>query len=635
MLQVTLPADYEAGVQFYCTVHSTMNGYFNLSILTYAGNLYDAYWGDIEVTVSGDFGSMDVKSFNTGVLGGTGLLVYNNGFFLPDNYNPITIFIDGNKTVAATFLQDTTDADSDGLTAYQEHVLYGTNPDLADTDGDTHSDFVELVTFGSDPLDAASVPTYQVTVSAFNGTVSGAGAIEINTNTTLTATPASGFVFAGWYGDAAGPVNPLTLILDSDKTVGAEFISTGTYNRIEQLALSQGEAAVVAAPGDYGLHTPAELQANYTTGLTDGLAQGTAAVIADPSSYDLFNAEMIQTGLGLGGMRISDTTGSKLISFNIESSEDLQTWTLEERVERILALPPSGSLFIRVSVPDEDVVPMVLIPAGTFEMGDNFGEGQGTELPVHTVMLSAYRMGETEVTWAQWQEVRDWAVANGYTDLTGIGAGKGDDHPVHSVSWYDVVKWCNAASEKIGLEPVYYLSDGGVVYRTGEVTPFIDYTKNGYRLPTEAEWERAARGGLEGKRFPWGDTISHADANYEAIGYGYDLVGYTTGYHPDHDEGGTPYTSPVKSFAANGLGLYDMAGNLFEWCGDWSKRVYSGSSPITDPVGPESGSNRMIRGGVWSISAGYCRVAYRDHARRPSYSDQYIGFRVCRSTALN
>jgi formylglycine-generating enzyme required for sulfatase activity len=275
-------------------------------------------------------------------------------------------------------------------------------------------------------------------------------------------------------------------------------------------------------------------------------------------------------------------------------------------------------------------VPMVEIPAGSFAMGDGFSEGGSDERPVHTVTLSRYRIGATEVTLGQWQEVRDWALSNGYTDLVGVGAGKGLDHPVHSVNWYDVVKWCNAASEKVGLEPVYLLSEGGAVFRTGEVSPYMDYSKSGYRLPTEAEWERAARGGLEGKRFPWGDEISHMEANYSArpSTYSYDVNG-SEGSHPDYDEGALPYTSPVGRFAANGLGLVDVAGNVWEWCGDWYGSSYYGSSPGSDPAGPGSGSRRVIRGGDWIVFADGCRVAVRFYFG-PSYRGHDIGFRVSR-----
>ena len=172
------------------------------------------------------------------------------------------------------------------------------------------------------------------------------------------------------------------------------------------------------------------------------------------------------------------------------------------------------------------------VPAGFFRMGDGRANAR-----FHTVDVSGVYIGKHEVSWSLWQEVRDWAVLNGYGELSGKGAGKAGDHPVRNVSWYDVVKWCNAASERVGLEPVYYDSQGGAVYRSGQAVPYIDYSKQGYRLPTEAEWEKAARGGPAGMRFPWGDTISHSNANYNgSTGYDYDTSG--SGYHPDYSADG-------------------------------------------------------------------------------------------------
>ena len=140
-----------------------------------------------------------------------------------------------------------------------------------------------------------------------------------------------------------------------------------------------------------------------------------------------------------------------------------------------------------------------------------------------------------------------------------------------SVNWYDVVKWCNARSEMEGRTPCYTASDS--VYKTGKPGGVSDiscnFSASGYRLPTEVEWEYAVRGGLSGKHFPWGDTTTHSQANYRSrSSYTYD-VSPTLGFHPDYDEGGYPYTSPVGSFAANSYGLHDMAGNVFEWCWDW------------------------------------------------------------------
>lgn len=263
------------------------------------------------------------------------------------------------------------------------------------------------------------------------------------------------------------------------------------------------------------------------------------------------------------------------------------------------------------------------IPAGSFQMGDSFSEGSTAERPVHSVYLSGFYMGRTEVTYAQWQEVYDWAVVNGYS-FDNAGAGKAANHPVHTVSWYDVVKWCNAASEREGLAPVYRTGDGSV-YRTGQLAPVIAYGNRGYRLPTEAEWEKAARGGLSSKRFPWGNTISHSEANYlSSSGYSYD-VSSTRGDHPSYDDV-WPYTSPVGSFAPNGYGLYDMAGNVWEWCGDWYADYPSSS--VSNPTGPGSGAYRVSRGG--SCGACHCRVANRGRGD-PDYRLNGIGFRLARS----
>ena len=285
---------------------------------------------------------------------------------------------------------------------------------------------------------------------------------------------------------------------------------------------------------------------------------------------------------------------------------------------------------------------VVLVPAGSFTMGDTLGDaaanGWTWELPTHTLYVSAFYVDQNLVTSNQWYAVKSWSSGNGYS-YDNAGQGKAGNHPVQFLDWFDTVKWCNARSQKEGLTPCYYADAGlTVVYKSGQVAPYVNWAANGYRLPTEAEWEKAARGGASGHRFPWSDvdTITQSRANYisEGVGnpdYPYD-VNPTSGYAPAFDDGVFPYTSPVGSFAANGYGLYDMAGNVFQWCWDWYDGTFYSSSPGTDPHGPASspGGTRVLRGGAWNFEAGFARCAYRYGFFQPVVSSSSVCFRCVR-----
>ncbi len=281
---------------------------------------------------------------------------------------------------------------------------------------------------------------------------------------------------------------------------------------------------------------------------------------------------------------------------------------------------------------------MVLIPVGIFLMGsdaDLYPETSGNEMPVHQVSVSELYMDATEVTKATWDEVWSWAVTNGYS-FDHDGEGKAPNHPVHSISWYDMVKWCNARSEREGRIPSYYTNaalDPGSIYRSGSLDIENDWVRwnTGYRLPTEAEWEKAARGGPIQARFPWTgytNRISHVWANYFGQPSEYDL---SSGLHPAFGGGELPQTSPVGYFAPNGYCLVDMAGNVWEWCWDRFDPDYYVLSPVSDPRGPEAGDSRTLRGGSWNGGSIYCRVTYRDDVNPAAYAD-IIGFRCVLSS---
>jgi formylglycine-generating enzyme required for sulfatase activity len=298
-----------------------------------------------------------------------------------------------------------------------------------------------------------------------------------------------------------------------------------------------------------------------------------------------------------------------------------------------------------------EVAGMALIPGGDFAMGDAFAEGLSIETPVHTVPVSPFYISQTTVTNAEMRDVMQWAYDEGrivvsstaveviskaddvfrLLDLSSddiqIFFHQGDfvaifdqqDSACVAVTWYGAAAYTNFRSEMDGLTPCFDLSDWS-----------CDFTQTGYRLPSEAEWEKAARGGLVGKRFPWGDTISHAQANYDSNddSVAYDLSG-GSGLHPDYV--GMP--APASALAVNGFGLFQMAGNVSEWCYDRRSSSWYSQAGATepDPIGPDSGSTRVSRGGNALDSAATCRVAERSASFSPLTAFGVLGFRVARS----
>lgn len=256
----------------------------------------------------------------------------------------------------------------------------------------------------------------------------------------------------------------------------------------------------------------------------------------------------------------------------------------------------------------------VLVPAGSFRMGDNFGDGESREGPVHVVELSAFYIGKFEVTNGDWRKFRDDA---GYDDPKfwpsgrvvpknqvpywtqpqnhGGGTPDSDNYPVLGVNWDSATAYCNWLSAKTGKK---------------------------YRLPTEAEWEKAARG-TDQRRFPWGNTIDRQYANFTGA-QKFD-TGQLVGYYDGSKRGDFQTRSNASPY-----GAFDMAGNVMEWCQDWYSRGYYSVSPRKNPQGPANGAYRVVRGGSFFMEPQDLR-SYARSAAWPSFQGhRMIGFRAAR-----
>jgi formylglycine-generating enzyme required for sulfatase activity len=257
----------------------------------------------------------------------------------------------------------------------------------------------------------------------------------------------------------------------------------------------------------------------------------------------------------------------------------------------------------------------LLVPAGAFKMGDNFGDGESRERPVHTVTLDAFYIGKYEVTNADWKKFQNdpayddaklwptgrpvpkdqspyWTQAENHGGAT----PNSDNYPVIGVNWDAATAYCNWVSLKTGKK---------------------------YRLPTEAEWEKAARG-TDQRRFPWGNTIDRSYANFTGA-QRFD-TGQIVGYYDGSKRGDFQTHSGASPY-----GAMDMAGNVMEWCQDWYSRTYYEVSPKKNPKGPEKGAFRVLRGGSFFFEPQDLRSYARSGAWPSFQAFRMVGFRAARS----
>jgi formylglycine-generating enzyme required for sulfatase activity len=269
---------------------------------------------------------------------------------------------------------------------------------------------------------------------------------------------------------------------------------------------------------------------------------------------------------------------------------------------------------------------LALIPAGEFQMGAPAGEEHAgsDEKPQHRVRITTpFYVGTYQVTQGEFERVMgrnpSWFSAHG--DRKEWVSGQNTSRfPVEHVSWYDAVEFCNKLSESENPPPYYRMTNVGRNYDGSIKAADVAVAGgNGYRLPTEAEWEYACRAGTT-TPFHFGTALNGSEVNCDCNNP------YSTTEKGEYLD----RTTTVGSYNPNAFGLYDMHGNVWEWCWDWYDKEYYGKSPEADPIGPSSGSDRVYRGGSWNTYAVF-RAALRDR-NSPAYQYDILGFRLARSS---
>ena len=414
--------------------------------------------------------------------------------------------------------------------------------------------------------------TYTLTTAATSGgTVSPVASTytyPADTTVRVTATASSGYEFTGWTGTGAptpATTNPVTVTMNASKTLTANFRQSSTPNpttytlQVSRDPVDGGNVTV-----NNGQNNPGQSTHNAGTSITVRAAAS--------SGYTFQNWTAVSGSLPFG---ITATSANN--TFNINSNVDIRANFQNGVVQQ----PDTGSNFTETV--GGVAFSMVYVKGGPFEMGCTSEQGSDcydSEKPSHNVTLSDYYVGRHEVTQGLWK-----AVMGSLPSSISSSYGMGDNYPVYYVSWNDVQEFIQKLNTMTGGK---------------------------YRLPTEAEWEFAARGGNSSQKYKYSGSGNIGDVAWYSGNNG--------------SSGSSDYgTKPVGTKQANELGIYDMSGNVWEWVSDWYGS-YSSSS-VTNPTGPASGSDRVIRGGGWASDARYCRVSILNYDY-PVYRSIHLGFRL-------
>jgi formylglycine-generating enzyme required for sulfatase activity len=425
-----------------------------------------------------------------------------------------------------------------------------------------------------------------------------------------------------------------TLCLDSpqDRLIYLEFLTRDAIERqdhraADSLRYAASQAARKVAPPADTVPYYQNVSAYYFNYGARAYNDSRTANAIDPDSLRASACDNFRRGSALY-TAVSDGVGYHFYTAMRKACPETETDTIrptditppQQRTENREQRTENGQPTTDNPQPTTDTPrpSMVLITGGTFEMGDIMGDNEYDDEKLHTVTLSSFYLGAYEVTF---EEFDRFCEATGKENPADREWGRGK-RPVINVSWYDVVAYCNWLSRQHGFKPVYTIDGENVS---------ADWSADGYRLPTEAEWEYAARatgggqgGGAKGGgkvRFGNGKDIADPkEINFDgSVDYKkpYSVVG-------EYRE----KTTPVGNFSPNSLGLYDMSGNVYEWCWDWYDDYPTSSQ--TDPIGADSGSYRVYRGGSWFDYPVYARCAVRSLVT-PDYRGYGLGFRLARA----